>query len=649
MKKLLFLLVAACGTTAVNAQNSHGDSLLSRWVIDVNLLGGLAGQTFTTANTTADYPNALNVNTGKLNYENGYSYGADAQLGFFWGHKRHFGVGTGIMFMQQQGDAVLNNYHVEYEATDGSGNIYRQVVSGHDINEHITTSGFSIPVVLKYKNRFSKHWGFTADAGALINVQTMNAYNTHASFDYEAIYKLIPNADGGTTSAYDNSPIPSSNDWMITKAEFLKNNPNGNVQDYFAAKRALGYNVGDGLTPAHRTGSTSYTAGTVGFLIQPSFNYFLSDNVALNMGLYYMFQPFKNDAQRGYRLADGPGNYSSVMNNVTASTDQQYGVNLGVRFFLGRKRTPLVIASVNPVPPSQCGLCDGSISLAGLFPNQPVTVNYTMNGVAATPYVSTVQPDGGVKVPNLCAGSYTGIVASIKKQNATTQPVVIADPAMSISGQKTTNPTLAGACDGSVIFKGLYPGRSVTINYKLNGNDQPSFTNIIDSSRSITINNLCEGKYTGIVASIGKCTANGTDFTLAAPTPPPPPPLPAPTPITLTIEGTGISTPILFDVNKTTIHQSSIPVIDKAVEELKANIYINIIVDGHADASGPEPANIILSKERAEAVKTALIKRGINSRRIRTRGHGSSIPAATNNTVEGKHQNRRAVMTKSGK
>ena len=72
MKKLLCLLIAAGGAASAIGQapitSSHGDSLLSRWVIDVNLLGGLATQKYTTATTTANYPNALNMNTGQLNY-----------------------------------------------------------------------------------------------------------------------------------------------------------------------------------------------------------------------------------------------------------------------------------------------------------------------------------------------------------------------------------------------------------------------------------------------------------------------------------------------------------------------------------------------------------------------------------------------------
>jgi len=646
MKKLLMLFIAACGSVSAIAQgpNSHDqpDSLVSRWVIDVNLLGGVASQTFTTANSNANYLNGLNLNTGQLKYSNGSSFGGDAQLGFFFGKKRHFGIGTGFMYMQQQGTASLNNYHVEYQATDGNGNIYRQVVTGNNINETVNSSNINIPLVLKYKTRFSKHWGFSTDAGALLNLQMNNAYTTNANFDYEAIYKLEQSSDAGTISVYDNSPTASANDWFITKKEFLQNNPTGNYQDYLNAKRALGFNVGEGLTPNTTKGNTSYTMGSVGLMVQPSINYYVSDYIALNFGVYYMVQPFKNNAQSNYTLTDGIGTYSSVLNDVTKSVNQTYGLNIGARFFFGRKdHAPLVISSIDATSPSQCSLCDGSMAIHGLTPNKEVTIGYSLNGAAPTNNATTVDGAGDVKIANLCSGNYTGITATIKKKNAAGQPVTLTDPVVHISGQNTANPTLKGVSDGSVVFNGLPAGKSVTINYNLNGTAAVSFTSVVNPDNTVKISGLCEGTYTGIVASVNHCAANGADFTLVAPVPPPPPP---PPPVVVA-DKIDISAPILFEVNKFVVHSSSYPEIEEAATEMKENKSLYLTIDGNADASGNEPANRVLSLNRANAVKTQLTKRGVNPKRLKTKGHGSSIPAATNSTEDGKRQNRRAVMS----
>jgi len=642
MKKIFLLFISACIAFSAMAQDQRrqyaADSSLSRWVIDVNFLGGGFTQNFTAANTAPNYLNGLNINTGDLGFKNGVAYGGDAQLGFFFGHKRHWGIGTGLLYLRETGNVTLDNFHAEYQSVDANGYTFRQVVTGDNVNEKITSDNFNIPLLLKYKNRFSKHWGFTADAGILFNLQMANSYNTNATFDYEAIYKFITN-DGVTTPVYDNSPVPANGDFLITKTQYIKNNPDGNVQDYFNEKRNEGYTVGLGVSPNTTKGKVSYAAGSVGLLVQPSVNYFFSDHVALNLGAYYMYQPFTNTKNNAnYQLTTGPGDYSSVLNSVTHSNTQSYGINVGLRFFLGKKRIPPVITSVDQVNPSACGLCDGAMILHGLFANEPVTVNYVMNGASQPAYTGTVDGNNTVKLSGLCAGTYSGITATVRKGNATTTNVTLTDPVMRISSQNSTNPTANGACDGSITLYGLYAGRQATINYNLNGNPQPSYTAIVNSDNSITLSGLCAGAYSSITAKISNCTANGSDVTLTAPAPPPPPPPPAP------VEKIDISTPLLFDFNKATIHHSSYPVLDEAYKELEDDNNTYIRVDGHTDAIGSQAYNQKLSVERAMAVKTFLKKKGIKASRIKVYGHGKKQPAASNKTPEGRSKNRRAIM-----
>jgi outer membrane protein OmpA-like peptidoglycan-associated protein len=348
MKKI-FLLIAAIYTLPAFAQEPrtsyHADSLLSRWVIDVNLLGGLNYQTYLIANTTNNYPNFVNPNTGELNYKNGYTYGAEAQVGYFFGKSGHLGIGTGIMYLQQQGDAEVKNFHMEYQSTDFEGSTFRQVVNGIDLSEHLVTTNINIPLLMKYKNRFSKRWGFSTDAGVLFNLQMKNAYTQKGNFDYEAIYKYNQNG----VAVYDNATYPSVNDWFITKAEFQQNNPDGNYQAYINAKRALGFNLGEGVSPTSPSGNVSYTEANIGVIIHPSMSYYLSDHAALTFGLYYMMQPFKNNAENGYQMTNAVGSYSSVLNTLTSVINQSVGVSIGARFFLGNRRLPKVLVAEAPV------------------------------------------------------------------------------------------------------------------------------------------------------------------------------------------------------------------------------------------------------------------------------------------------------------
>src|ERR1043165_6635279 len=104
MKKIFFLLIAANGALSAIAQTTdpatqsmyngpahyQADSLLSKWAIDINLLGGALNQNYTVVNTAGNYPNAISTDLGTLKFTNGMSFGLNAQLGYFFDHKGHF-------------------------------------------------------------------------------------------------------------------------------------------------------------------------------------------------------------------------------------------------------------------------------------------------------------------------------------------------------------------------------------------------------------------------------------------------------------------------------------------------------------------------------------------------------------------------------
>jgi outer membrane protein OmpA-like peptidoglycan-associated protein len=64
-------------------------------------------------------------------------------------------------------------------------------------------------------------------------------------------------------------------------------------------------------------------------------------------------------------------------------------------------------------------------------------------------------------------------------------------------------------------------------------------------------------------------------------------------------------------------------------------------IAGHTDNVGNADANVKLSNERAKTVKDYLLSQGIKSNRFIAIGFGSARPVATNNTPEGKFENRR--------
>lgn len=98
---------------------------------------------------------------------------------------------------------------------------------------------------------------------------------------------------------------------------------------------------------------------------------------------------------------------------------------------------------------------------------------------------------------------------------------------------------------------------------------------------------------------------------------------------------------INFETGKEVIKSSSHSILDNVVSILKTHEDYNIEIHGHTDNSGDEAKNMQLSSDRAKAVKEYLTSKGITESRIATFGHGQTQPVSTNETSEGRSDNRR--------
>ena len=98
---------------------------------------------------------------------------------------------------------------------------------------------------------------------------------------------------------------------------------------------------------------------------------------------------------------------------------------------------------------------------------------------------------------------------------------------------------------------------------------------------------------------------------------------------------------VRFDVNKSTLTATAKTNLNKLIPVFNEYSETNIDVFGYTDSSGKADYNLKLSKDRAESVKTYLISKGLVAERVKTTGLGIADPIASNETEEGKSQNRR--------
>lgn len=105
---------------------------------------------------------------------------------------------------------------------------------------------------------------------------------------------------------------------------------------------------------------------------------------------------------------------------------------------------------------------------------------------------------------------------------------------------------------------------------------------------------------------------------------------------------------IFFDVNKATLRPESNAELERLVKLMKDVPNLKIEISGHTDNTGSATVNETLSQQRAEAVVAYLTGKGISASRMKAKGYGSSRPVATNNTEDGKQQNRRTEFEITG-
>ncbi|MFL7035621.1 OmpA family protein [Vibrio lentus] len=104
----------------------------------------------------------------------------------------------------------------------------------------------------------------------------------------------------------------------------------------------------------------------------------------------------------------------------------------------------------------------------------------------------------------------------------------------------------------------------------------------------------------------------------------------------------------MFATNSTELSTDGKIALQPLVEVLKAHPQSSVVVVGHTDSTGAAEYNMMVSKKRAAAVAAHIEEQGIAADRISASGEGEENPVASNDTAEGRAQNRRVDATIPG-
>jgi OOP family OmpA-OmpF porin len=101
---------------------------------------------------------------------------------------------------------------------------------------------------------------------------------------------------------------------------------------------------------------------------------------------------------------------------------------------------------------------------------------------------------------------------------------------------------------------------------------------------------------------------------------------------------------LLFDLNSSTLKDSVVKELDDILAYLQMHPNTSLEISGHTDNTGDEKSNLLLSENRAKAVGNYFTRKGIDAKRLKISGKGSSVPIGSNDNEEGRMKNRRVEV-----
>ena len=105
---------------------------------------------------------------------------------------------------------------------------------------------------------------------------------------------------------------------------------------------------------------------------------------------------------------------------------------------------------------------------------------------------------------------------------------------------------------------------------------------------------------------------------------------------------------VLFDTGRSELNPGAGRKLDQLAQFLSEHKERRVQIDGFTDSVGTDSYNEELSRRRADAVKSALLVRGIDASRISTQGYGKAFPVANNTDSGGRQLNRRVEVVIGG-
>jgi outer membrane protein OmpA-like peptidoglycan-associated protein len=267
-------------------------------------------------------------------------------------------------------------------------------------------------------------------------------------------------------------------------------------------------------------------------------------------------------------------------------------------------------------------------------------------------------------------------LGTFSRDRSYTDPVIIVRPSFQLSERWRFNPTFSfGSGGDSETTYELQP----QIQFQMSEHAALRFgyRKLYYEIENISTGNSFDGSFQGPFIGIGMTFGGEPEpppppppppAEPAKPTPPPSPPPPPPkdtdrdrvvdgkdqcpqTPAGHRVDSVGCSfdtrLEVYFDTDSATLKPESYADLDRLVDVLKRVPTIRGAIEGHTDSTGSDAHNQSLSERRAAEVLDYLVEHGADRSRFESKGFGEAQPIASNDTAEGRSQNRRVILRRT--
>ncbi len=230
----------------------------------------------------------------------------------------------------------------------------------------------------------------------------------------------------------------------------------------------------------------------------------------------------------------------------------------------------------------------------------------------------------GGQISNLRADTYTVTVSDVMGTSQTATFTIREPEPLSIDILKQRGATTETTRDGkaSVAAKGGRP--TYTVRWS-NGETEPDAAQLPMGTHSVTITDANGCKASASLEISKRILPNLT--------------------VDMLKSGQSLRVEQLqFDADSTNINEPSRPVLDELFAFLEDNPTLVVEIGGHTNSLPPDEYCDRISAARARAVADYLIEKGINPKRLLSRGYGKRVPIASNDTPEGRRRNQRVEI-----